>query len=66
MKIASVGKFGKVEVANEGYWGINAVKGRKYILSFGRKPMDTRERYVLLYKTKPGQPRMPLLKWRVN
>lgn len=37
VKIASVGKFGKVEVANEGYWGINAVKGRKYILSFWAK-----------------------------
>lgn len=37
VKIASVGKFGKVEVANEGYWGINAVKGHKYILSFWAK-----------------------------
>lgn len=37
VKIASVGKFGKVEVANEGYWGINAVKGRKYTLSFWAK-----------------------------
>lgn len=35
--IASVGKSGKVEVANEGYWGINAVKGRKYTLSFWAK-----------------------------
>lgn len=37
VEIASVGKSGKVELANGGYWGINAVKGRKYTLSLWAK-----------------------------
>lgn len=37
VEIASVDKSGKVELANGGYWGINAVKGRKYTLSLWAK-----------------------------
>lgn len=37
IEITSMSKRGRVDVANEGYWGINAVNGRKYKLSFWAK-----------------------------
>ncbi len=37
VEISSISKQGKIDLMNEGYWGINAVKGRRYKLSFWAK-----------------------------
>ena len=52
--IASVGKSGKVELTNEGYWGINAVKGRKYILSLWAKAVGYKGTIMASLQDKAG------------
>lgn len=54
VEIASVGKSGKVELANEGYWGINAVKGRKYTLSFWAKAVGYKGTITASLQDKAG------------
>ena len=55
VEIASVARNGIVEVANEGYWGINAVKGRKYKLSFWAKADGYKGTIRVSLQDKAGQ-----------
>lgn len=54
VEIASVGKLGKVELANGGYWGINAVKGRKYTLSLWAKTAGYKGTIMASLQNKAG------------
>lgn len=54
VEIASVNKSGKVELANEGYWGINAVKGRKYTLSLWAKAVGYKGTITASLQDKSG------------
>lgn len=54
VEIASVGKSGKVELVNEGYWGINAVKGRKYTLSLWAKAVGYKGTITASLQDKAG------------
>lgn len=54
VEIASVDKSGKVELANGGYWGINAVKGRKYTLSLWAKAIGYKGTITASLQDKAG------------